>query len=253
MVLLLFFLPLGAWGRAPATLVKDYKGSHQDEFIVQYDRVRLLVKQAQLEVSARLGLFQYREGFQFPLTIRFEDGAPPGIENALAYVRLLETPAGFQQELVVNLDLMARMPMDIDQVFYHEMTHVVLNDAIGGEATRKIPPWVQEGLAQYVSGEGEKRVTDTAQHVRQSQVDILLYDLTGPVSGNAYPQYYLAIKFLYDKHTSNSVQALVHNLIAGKNPIESVEDSSGLTWARFQSDLREYSHNVLRDRALPDY
>src|ERR1700690_1372674 len=78
--LLLLILCPCAWARYPAALEKTYTGRHQEEFVTQYDRVRLLVNQAQLEASSRLGLMQYREGFQYPLIIRFEDGAPAGIE-----------------------------------------------------------------------------------------------------------------------------------------------------------------------------
>ena len=242
-----------AWARYEAALVKDYAGRHQEEFVTQFDRVRLLARQAQLEASARLGLMQYRQGFTNPLIIRFEEGAPSGIENALAYVRLLQSRAGFAQELVVNLDATAVSPVDFDTIFYHEMTHAVMNDAVGGEASAKIPHWVQEGLAQYVSGEGKSRVTQAAQGFKKSQVQALLYDLDGPYTGNAYPQYYLAIECLYEKHTVNAVQALVRDLILGKSVIEAIEDNTGLGWVKFQDEVRDYSLKVLQDKARPDY
>src|SRR5262245_29230057 len=108
------------WARYPAAVIKEYTGRHQDQYTEQMERVRLLVKQAQLEVSSRLGLVQYREGFENPLFIRFEDGAPIGVENALAYVALLQNGAHFGQELVVNLDATANSPVEFDQIFYHE-------------------------------------------------------------------------------------------------------------------------------------
>src|SRR5437016_9158179 len=142
-----FALSPCAWARYPAALVQDYTGRHQDIYVTQYDRMRLLVRQAQVEVSARLGLIQYREGFQYPLWIRFVDGSPPGAESMLAYVQLMENNGTFAQNLVVNLDATAATREDLDRIFYHEMTHAVLNDAVGGEASVKIPHWVQEGLA----------------------------------------------------------------------------------------------------------
>jgi hypothetical protein len=262
--LLLFVFSRQAWARYQAALVKDYTGRHQEEYVTQFDRVRLLVRQAQVEVSARLGLIQYREGFQYPLLIRFDDGAPPGVESALAYVQLMEAPrqtpggpassvAGFAQQLVVNLDATATSPMDFDKIFYHEMTHAVLNDAVGGEATVKIPHWVQEGLAQYISEEGKGRVIEEAQTVKKSQAHYLLADLDGPYTARAYPQYYLAIEYLYEKHTVNAVQALVRNLILGKSTIDAVEDSTGLPWVKFQDEVRDYSLKVFQDKAQPDF
>lgn len=236
--------------RQPAQILTDYHGQFQSDFTEQYDRVRLLTRQAQLEISARLGLFQYQEGFRSPMSIRFDDDAPIGIENALAYVRLGKNTDGqFAQELVVNLEATRRNPADFDQVFYHEMTHAVLNDAVGGEAGLKIPHWVQEGLAQYTSGEGDGRLRQAASHLRKTTVGALLCDLEGSYSGLAYPQYYLSIKYLYDRYSSNAIQALVRLLINGKPAREALQEATGVSWARFQQDLRDYSLRTLQDLA----
>jgi len=250
---LIFLLSPTVWARYPAALVKDYGGRYQEAFTTQYDRVRLLVKQAQVEVSARLGLLQYREGFQYPMFIRFDDGAPPGVESALAYVQLMQNNGAFAQQLVVNMEATSETPMDFDKIFSHEMTHAVLNDAIGGDAAQKIPPWVQEGLAQYVSGEGPGRVKDFAQTVKKSQAKELVADLEGPYTARSYPQYYLAIQYMNDKFSVNAIQAFVRELILGKPTAEALEDSTGQNWVKFQDDLREYSIHIFEDNARPDF
>jgi hypothetical protein len=252
-LLIVLFVSPSVWARYQAGLIKDYSGRHQEEFVTQFDRVRLLVHQAQLEVSSRLGLLQYREGFQYPIMIRFEDGAPLGIESSVAYVRLEKTNTGFIQELVVNLDASATSDLNFDRVFYHEMTHAVLNDVIGGDASEKVPAWVQEGLAQYVSGEGPDRIKELAQTVKKFQAESLLSDLNSAPTGRAYPQFYLAIQYLYDKHSVNAVQALVRNLILGKSVVDAVEDSCGLSWDKFQDEVHAYSLKVFQDNARPDY
>lgn len=242
-----------AGAREQAEISKDYAGEHQNDFLQQMERVRLLVKQAQLEDSARLGLLQYQEGFQYPLFIKFEDGAPANVEHVLAFVRLGRSSKGFAQQLVVNLTEASHNPFDFDKVFYHEMTHVVLNDAIGGDAALKVPHWVQEGLAQYCSGEGDQRVADTARRFHKSQAYRLLFPLDGPVTGFGYPQYYLAIQYLYDKHSSNAVQALVRNLIAGQDIKAAIEDAAGMPYDQFLKEVKEYSLKVYQDKATPDF
>jgi hypothetical protein len=249
-----FFLvaPLLADGpRVPATLDRNYQGAYPNEFTVQYDRVRLLVRQAQLEVSSQLGLLQYREGLNYPLTVRFEDQAPQGLEHALAYVRLRGDPQGFAQDLVINLSEAKNNPFDFDQIFYHEMTHAVMNDAVGGNAAIKIPHWVQEGLAQFISGEGPSRVEKLGGQVQRSQAFRIVADLDGPYTGLAYPSYYLAIRYLKDKHSINAVQTLVRNLIVGQSIMAALEDASGLTWERFRTNVRAYSTEKFEDFALP--
>jgi hypothetical protein len=251
-VWLLFFLCAPAHARYEAILLKEYAGAHPDAYIAKLDRVRLLTRQAQVEVSARLGLIQYREGFQWPLLVRFDDSAPPGIENALAYVRLSQSAKGFVQELVVNLSAAEKYPGDFDKIFYHEMTHAVLNDALGGQAATLLPHWVQEGLAQFVSEEGKERLSSAAARYKRSQVGALLHPLNGVYAAHAYPQYYLAIEYLYEKHSVNSVQALVRNLIQGKSVVDAIAESTGLTWDKFHEEVQIYSLKVLQDKALPD-
>src|SRR5262245_3428181 len=97
--------------RQPPVLDQNYKGSHKTEFVTEFDRVRLLTQQAQLEVSSRLGLMNYRDGFIYPLTISFVDGVPPGLESALAYVQLSSGPTGIAQNLKVNLTQLSAHPV----------------------------------------------------------------------------------------------------------------------------------------------
>jgi hypothetical protein len=252
----LFALPVGAFTESPsrheAALNKDYHGAHEADFAALYDRVRLLVHQAQLEVSSRLGLLQYREGFQYPIMIHFEDGAPKGLESALAYVRLAKQGDEFEQELVVNLDELTQHPMNFDTVFYHEMTHAVMNDAVGGSAAMRIPHWLQEGLAQFVSGEGDRRVEDTARSVHKAYVPHLLYPLTDPAYGNGYPQYFLAVKYLVESNSINALQSIVRDLIDGKNLNASLQERTGFTWEQYQKNVRDYSIATFKDFAIPD-
>jgi hypothetical protein len=238
--------------RYEAALIRDYKGAYPTEFAVNVDRVRILMQQAQLEASARLGLLQYRAGFQYPLVVHFQDDAPPGLESSLAYVRLLQKGSQFMQDLSVNLAELARSPTNVDQVFFHEMTHAVLNDAVGGDAGMRIPPWVQEGLAQYVSGEGDSRVQKAAGALRQSQVGYLLADLDGYYSGAAYPQYYLAIKYINDKLGSTAVQTFVRLLIQGKPTQDALTEATALPYDRYKEKVREYSEEIFRSFAKSD-
>jgi len=234
-----------------ATVQESYTGTHPDLYAEQHDRVRILVRQAQLEISSQLGLFQYQEGFRWPLTIRFDDQPMAGVEHALAYVQLLSSGQTFAQELVVNLDVMSGNHDDFDKIFYHEMTHAVLNDAVIAEFRRPLPSWVQEGLAVYISGDGEDRVKALAQRVRKFQAQALVHDLEDPVLD--YAGDYLAFRYLKDKHSINSLQAFVRLLTDGKSPPEAIEESTGLSWEKFKTSLKDYSAQTYRQFARPDY
>lgn len=254
--ILLAFCSAGLWAgeRHPARIDRRYDGANRDAFVAQAERVRLLVRQAQLEVSARLGLIQYREGFQSPLTIRFLDEVPAGLEHALAYVRWGTTAGGtFAQELVINVGKTGGVDEAIDQVFVHEMTHAVFNDAAQGDAAALVPRWVQEGLAQWVSDEGESRVRRAAQTVQRSRAELLLQDLDAMPGPFAYPAYYLAIDYLRERHSVNAIEALVRQLLAGASVEKAVDEATGLPLTTFQANVREYSLNRYRELARPDY
>ena len=237
--------------RFTVALQSSYNGAHADLYAQQQDRVRLLIHQAPLEISSQLGLFQYREGFRCPLTVRFDDTPAPGVEHALAYVQIIPTVHGMGQDLVVNLDVMANTHEDFDQIFYHEMTHAVLNDAVVFETKKPLPSWVQEGLAVYIAGNGDEWVHRVAQRVRKSQAHELVRDIEEPVLD--YPRDYLAFKYLKEKQGINSLQAFVRDLTQGKTPHDAIEDSTGLPWDTFRQNLKEYSQSVYEDQARPDF
>jgi len=239
--------------RMAATFQTHYEGSHPDLYAQQQDRVRLLIRQAQLEISSQLGLFHYQEGFRCPLIVRFDDTPAPGVEHALAYVQSGMTARGdFAQRLVINLDVMQQSGgADFDRIFYHEMTHAVLNDAVVSQSHGALPSWVQEGLAVYISGEGKDRVRGLAQHYRKSQAAAAVRDLEDPILD--YSRDYLAFRYLYDKHSVNSLQAFVRLIASGKAPIAAIEERTGLSWDTFRQQLKEYSTEAYREEARPDY
>ena len=209
------------------------------------------MRQAQLEISSQLGLLHYQEGFRCPLTVRFDDTPKPGVEHALAYVMIVPTVRGFGQELVINLDVMASHPEDFDQIFYHEMTHAVLNDAVVSQTHEPLPSWVQEGLAVYIAGNGDAWARHAAQRYRKSQVKALVRDIELPVLD--YPRDYLAFKYLYERHGINSLQAFVRDLTQGKSPHDAIEEATGLSWATFVQNLKDYSLSVYQEQARPDF
>lgn len=236
--------------RFEASFQTTYTGTHPDLFAQQQDRVRLLLHQAQLEISSQLGLMQYQQGFRCPLTVRFDDAPSPGAENALAYVRIVPAVNGFGQELVVNLDVMAGSSMDFDRVFYHEMTHAVLNDSVVSAYGKALPSWVQEGLAVYIAGDGDARVKRMAQRVHQSQASVLVRDLTVPALD--YPRDYLAFKYMVTKQSINTLQAFVRDLTEGKTPEDAVEDSTGMSWDAYRQALQAFSLSEYQANAHPD-
>lgn len=242
--------PDPTYARFPATLDDKYQGRYPDLFHSEFDRLRLLVNQSQLEASSQLGLLNYREGFRLPLQVRFEDELPPGVENALAFVQ----PAGSDgmvdhQIMVVNLKLLSQHRTDFDRLLYHEMTHAVLNDA----ALRPLPSWVQEGLAVYVSGEGPDRITQRLAGTHKFMAASLVQDLAVHSRTPDYAGDYLAFEYLHEKYSINAVQGFVREIAEGKSPETAIEDMTGVSFERFKQDLKAYIANVYKEKAPSDF
>lgn len=237
--------------RTPPRIDPIYTGGHPDQFSVLLDRVRQLAPQSQLDISARLGFVEYRSGFRYPLTVHFTDGGPEGTEHTLAYARFLPNPDknDFAQELVVNVDRFIEHPSAFDPVFVHEMTHAVLNDAVGGEASQRFPHWVQEGLALHIAGQGDDRVKKAASQYPGFAARELAQDLEGPYQAKAYPQYYLGIQYILEKGGINALQSFVRTLLAGKSTSEAIQESLSTDWTTFQKEVREYSARVFDSAA----
>lgn len=241
--------------RHEAVLQDSYQGTRPADYTHIRDRVERLVKQAQLDVSVALGLIQYKEGFQYPLHIRFEDAPPAGqgLENTLAYVQLGRMNEDFAQQLVIHLAELSGSAgpswVDAERVFYHEMTHVVLNDAVGGDASLRLPLWVQEGYAQFVAKEGESRLREAGAAFRKQDIREMRFDVRRPYRPLAYPQYYLAIRYLNDKHSINAVQALIRHLIEGRPLEEAVRESAGLSFDAFLANVNRYTQDTFLELA----
>ena len=77
-----------------------------------------------------------------------------------------------------------------------------------------------------------------------------------PLSGNAYPQYYLAIKYILDTPTASMPpfpEALVPRLDRRPGRLtDAIRDSMGLSWEEFQRNVNDYSIKAFKSDALQD-
>jgi hypothetical protein len=245
-----------------AVVSAQYAGGFKDDYPVEMERVRIYLPLTLQDISTKLGLIQYGRGFYHPVTIRFQDGSPAYAENPYFYVRSSANDSGYQQELVANVEAFAKHrqhanPQDNDlrNGFHYAMTQLVLNDLAGGQLDKVLPLWAQEGLAVYVSGDGDEFVQDIAGKVTRSQAADLVGDLneTFPyLTKKQYTDYYLAIKYIVDKHGLDNLQGFIRDLVAGKSAADTVLDVFNFYWADFEKAVKAYSLAAYQSAAPPD-
>jgi hypothetical protein len=225
-------------------LDERYDGEHPGDFGRLRYEVPILIRQTLIDIAVATGL-DFQEGWNHPLSIRFADTAPPGVENALAYVEFFSDGTNAAQRLSINLAAYAAEPFNFDKVFRHELFHAMLNDALGLNATN-IPIWLHEGLAVYAAGQGEQMINSYLSKVETGEEERFVNGLDGPHGGADYVEDYLAIKYIRERHGINSIKAFARELVARKGDVPSaIEASCFEDYAAFQANARDFAVSEL--------
>jgi hypothetical protein len=232
--------------RVPYELNESYQGVHQASFQKLRWEVPSLVRQTMIDLSVRLGL-DFNEGWRYPLTIGFIDGAPFGVENILAYVQLSSNETGIIQTLNINLEAYDRESFDFKKVFAHEMVHAMLNDQLGAEAAMVFPVWLHEGLAVYGSNQGESMVLSYVSQLGGSAERRILTGLEGSHGGYDYAEDYLALKYLVSKHGQNCLHNFLKEVVRRQGDIPgALKYTCFETWDDFQKNAMVFSREEIR-------
>ncbi len=245
-------LPTGqadATFQAP-TLQEKYSGGFKDDYLEERGRVRTFLNLAEQNISTQLGLLQYGRGFYHPVVIRFDDGIPAISENPFFYVEPTSDSKGFRQALVANVEAFARRRREsswkdpaLRNGFYYAMVELMLNDLTAGH-DGNLPVWVREGLAVYVSGDGDSFVDEVAERVPRSKVARLVGELNRPaqfLSQREWARYYLAIKYIFDTGGVNAFQGFVRNVVGEKSAADAILDTLSQEWPTFEKNIKDYS------------
>jgi hypothetical protein len=118
----------------------------------------------------------------------------------------------------------------IEQVFDHEITHVLLGQAFG---PRPVPTWLQEGLAQFVAGEYGPETTRQIASGMLGRGLLSLKDLghgfpEDPLRARlAYAQSADLIGWLVSEHGLDSVNTLTHALATGSPFTAAFREATG--------------------------
>jgi len=107
----------------------------------------------------------------------------------------------------------------LEQVLDHEIVHILLGQAF---APQPVPRWLQEGMAQWVSGEYDPEVVDRLRKGMLGGGLLTLDDLTtgfpvDPMRANlAYAQSADLIVYIVAEHGEAALKQIVHDMAAGK-------------------------------------
>lgn len=136
----------------------------------------------------------------------------------------------------------AGVEVDLEEVFRHELAHVALHDAVGGQP---VPRWFNEGFAVFASGESSfvRMKPLMMATIGGSLIPLQDLDKTFPRDetrvGVAYAEAADVLRFLVRREDQHRFRALVTELREGKAFERSVSDAYGIDLATLEYEWRE--------------
>jgi len=243
--------PFAAQASAAIQFEESYAGTHPAEFADVLSQVKIIVPNA---VAYITGQWKLPNQLQYPLIVFITD-RPPNLPAgvAAAYVRSVMAEGTLRQTLIVDLQSYVNNPGEnLEYLLYHEMAHVILQDAVTSPAAAGIPQWFNEGLAQSVTSEGHDRAAEDFKRYGHSDAGAILCDLNGRVDTfyhgeynfGCYTQFYLAVQRLEMLGGNDALVKVIKGLHNGL-PLPALTASvAGLDWPDFQKDITQYTRDV---------
>jgi hypothetical protein len=126
---------------------------------------------------------------------------------------------------------------EFDRVLTHELTHAMLNSIV----PRRLPAWLNEGLAMYCEGRdgaaSERRLASARLFVPLAALQTSFARLNTAQAVIAYEESAYAARALIDRIGPSGLAQLLQDLAAGAD-VEPAVERFGFSFAAFESDLK---------------
>jgi len=230
---------------------ESYDGPHQASFNKLKWEIPNLIRQTTIDMSVRLGL-SFDDGWRYPLTVGFVDGAPRGVENVLAFVQYHKMDKGLRQDLLINVRAYEKQGFDFEKVFAHELVHAMLNDAFASESIVILPRWLHEGLAVFGADQGEQMVRVYVHRYWGFAEGKLLNGLEGPHTALDYAEDYWAVKYINEKHGPNFLHGFMREVIQRNGDVKgALQYTCSETWEEFEKNVRKFAIEEIQEIGPP--
>jgi hypothetical protein len=148
-----------------------------------------------------------------------------------------------RRQIVIKSPLILSGDKSLGELVAHEFSHVALAQAV---RFQKVPRWMDEGMAQYVSAEwgwGDNLATSWAV-VIGSVIPLGDIERLNRFKGSrvrvAYSESYLAFKYFVDNYGHSSLRILLENIRAGRSNDYAFAAAIGIDHAAFDREFSIY-------------
>jgi len=199
----------------------DWRVTRTDHFIIYYAsgsdavaaKTRISAEKWYSDLSGKLGFSPggVTPVYLYPDRVSFAQAA--GVKPA-------DTVVGLAQARLIRVDA-SGVFADVESVLAHEMAHVFIARRLYGNTTH-LPLWVNEGLAQYLSGEWSEADQELLVEAVSDGAILPLSSITMSFPtdkrgrGIAYAESYSIVQYIADKYTPQSLRDLLTETKQGR-------------------------------------
>ncbi len=216
-----------------------YTGRHREDprFEQTFGRLEGSVRRSLRHIEDRLGLAP-TSAAGIHVYVRDADTSRYGHDRA----RCRTKAAGGEELQHVELyaEYFVSGDADLDTVVTHELVHAVMRQRMRKQRYERLPPWLREGLAVHVAGEGERHLRRTL--LACEKTDALMTGLvTDTRSVQMYAYAWLAVEYLVEKGGPTALRRLARGLVAGRRAQSLIARITDGTWETFQKGVRAHA------------
>jgi tetratricopeptide (TPR) repeat protein len=146
-------------------------------------------------------------------------------------------------KLRIPVSGLSSMTPELARVLKHELAHSFITQLSGG----RCPPWLHEGIAQFLEpkslgGDGHQLslLFKSQQNIPLNALESSFFNFSGAQAYLAYAESLAAVSYINDSYGMSDIQRILQNLSQGSSTEAALRAVIHSDYGQFESDLAKY-------------
>lgn len=149
----------------------------------------------------------------------------------------------YDGKLRIPISGLTSVTPELARVLKHELSHAFITKLSGG----RCPPWLNEGIAQFLEprnlgGNGHMLALlyKSQQQIPLNELEGSFNQFSGPKAAIAYAESLAAVSYINDSYGLSDVQRILERLSQGKSTEAALRETIHSDYGQFEADLARY-------------
>jgi|SRR5579859_679229 len=149
----------------------------------------------------------------------------------------------FDGKLRIPISGLTSVTPELARVLKHELSHAFITKLSGG----RCPPWLNEGIAQFLeprnlgsNGHMLAVLFKSQQHIPFNELEGSFMSFSGTRAAIAYAESLAAVSYINDSYGLSDVQRILERLSQGKSTEAALRETIHSDYGQLESDLARY-------------